>query len=80
MVWKESNEKLCTEIKCKDFKEAVLLLNEIAKVAEKSNHHPDMKIHSYRFLSLEVYTQETNSITEKDHKLALEIDLLLDRN
>tara|TARA_B100001115_G_C15735599_1_gene358584 strand:- start:525 stop:788 length:264 start_codon:yes stop_codon:yes gene_type:complete len=75
MVWKEINGKLCSEIKCHDFKEAVLLFNEIAKVAEKSNHHPDIKIHGYRFMSIEVYTHDTNSITEKDYKLKKEINL-----
>ena len=73
MVWREINGKLSTEIKCQDFEEALLFLNEIAKVAEKRNHHPDIKIHSYRFVSIELYTHDTNSITEKDHELKKEI-------
>ena len=73
MVWREINGRLCTEMKCKDFEEALLFLNEIAAIAEKLNHHPDIKIHSYRFISIEVYTHDTNSITEKDHELKKEI-------
>lgn len=79
MNWKEANGKLCRNVKCQDFAEALVLLNEIAAVAEKFNHHPDLKIHNYRFLRIEVYTHDTNSITPKDHKLAKEIDLILSK-
>jgi 4a-hydroxytetrahydrobiopterin dehydratase len=80
MNWEELDGKLCTEIKCNDFKEALLLFNEIAKVAEKYNHHPDIRIHSYRFLSIELFTHDTNSITEKDHELKKAIDLCWTKN
>jgi 4a-hydroxytetrahydrobiopterin dehydratase len=77
MKWKESDGKLVRNVKCQDFKEALALLNKIAAVAEKFNHHPDLKILNYRFLRIEVYTHDTNSITPKDHKLAKEIDIVL---
>ena len=44
MNWKEANGKLFRNVKCQDFAEALELLNEIAAVAEKFNHHPDLKI------------------------------------
>jgi 4a-hydroxytetrahydrobiopterin dehydratase len=77
MKWKESDGKLVRNVKCQDFAEALELLNEIAAVAEKFNHHPDLKILNYRFLRIEVYTHDTNSITPKDHGLAKEIDIVL---
>jgi 4a-hydroxytetrahydrobiopterin dehydratase len=80
MNWEESNGKLVRNVKCQDFKEALEILNTIAVIAERINHHPDMKIFSYKFLSIEVYTHDTNSITEKDYELAKEIDLVLDEN
>jgi len=79
MNWKESNGKLVKNIKCEDFEEALALLNKIALVAEELNHHPDLKIYSYKFLSIEIYTHDTNSITPKDHKLVKEIDLILSK-
>jgi 4a-hydroxytetrahydrobiopterin dehydratase len=78
MNWEESNGKLVRNIKCQDFKEALEILNTIAIIAERINHHPDMKIFSYRFLSIEVYTHDTNSITAKDYELAEAIDQILD--
>ena len=78
MNWEESNGKLVRNIKCQDFKEALEILNTIAIIAERINHHPDMKIFSYKFLSIEVYTHDTNSITAKDYELAEAIDQILD--
>lgn len=80
MNWEESDGKLVRNVKCQNFKEALSLLNKIAVIAESINHHPDLKIFSYKFLSIEVYTHDTNSISAKDYELTEEIDLVLDRN
>ena len=79
MNWEEIDGKLVRNLKCQDFEEAVALFNEIAVIAESKKHHPDLKIYSYKFLSIEIYTHETNSITQKDHDLAKEIDVLLEQ-
>ena len=78
MNWEEKDGKLVRNLKCQDFEEALALLNKIALIAESINHHPDMKIFSYKFLSIEVYTHDTNSITAKDYELAEAIDHILD--
>ena len=78
MKWEESDGKLVRNVKCKDFEEALALLNKIASIAERINHHPDMKIFRYKFLSIEVYTHDINSITPKDYELAEAIDQILD--
>ncbi len=80
MNWEESDGKLVRNVKCRDFQEALSLLNKIAVIAESINHHPDLKIFSYKFLIIEVYTHDTNSITAKDYELTGKIDLLLDLN
>ena len=79
MKWTETESNLMKTIKCQDFNHALALLNKIAVVAESMNHHPDMKIYSYRFLSIEIYTHDTNSITQKDYDLSKQIDLVLIR-
>jgi 4a-hydroxytetrahydrobiopterin dehydratase len=77
MKWTETESKLMKTIKCRDFNHALALLNKIAVAAESMNHHPDMKIYSYRFLSIEIYTHDTNSITQKDYDLSKQIDEIL---
>ena len=78
MNWEESDGKLVRNVKCQYFMEALALLNKIAVIAERINHHPDMKIFNYKHLSIEVYSHDTNSITAKDYELTEEIDLVLD--
>ena len=77
MKWTETESKLMKTIKCQDFNHALALLNKIAVAAESMNHHPDLKIYSYRFLSIEIYTHDTNSITQKDYDLSKGIDEIL---
>ena len=77
MKWTETESKLMKTIKCQDFNHALALLNKIAVAAESMNHHPDLKIYSYRFLSIEIYTHDTNSITQKDYDLSKQIDKIL---
>lgn len=79
MNWEESDGKLVRNVKCQYFMEALALLNKIAVIAERINHHPDMKIFNYKHLSIEVYSHDTNSITAKDYELAEAIDQILDR-
>ena len=79
MKWTETESKLMKTIKCQDFNHALAILNKIAVIAESMNHHPDLKIYSYRFLSIEIYTHDTNSITQKDYELSKQIDLVLIR-
>lgn len=77
MKWTETESKLMKTIKCQDFNHALALLNKIAVVAESMNHHPDMKIYSYRFLSIEIYTHDTNLLTQKDYDLSKQINKIL---
>tara|TARA_B100001287_G_scaffold56653_1_gene44998 strand:- start:706 stop:948 length:243 start_codon:yes stop_codon:yes gene_type:complete len=78
MNWEKLDGKLVRNEKCLDFSEALTLLNKIAVIAETMNHHPDLKIYNYKFLSIEVYTHDKNSITAKDYELAEAIDQILD--
>ena len=75
-TWDTANGKLTKEFVFKNFVEAVDFVNEIAVVAEKHNHHPDILIHSYKKVRIELYTHSENKITERDHMLAAEIDKL----
>jgi 4a-hydroxytetrahydrobiopterin dehydratase len=74
MVWKEEGILLVKDFEFKDFSKAVDFVNKIAKVAEKADHHPNILIHSYNKVRITLTTHSENKITEKDRKLAKEID------
>lgn len=64
-------------IKCKDFLEAVGLIQRIAQVAEAEDHHPDLHLTGYRKLTIELSTHAVGGLTENDFILAAKIDGLL---
>ena len=60
---------------CSDFKTAILFLNKIAVLAEKQNHHPELKCR-YNQLTVTLKTNDLDGITSLDFKMAAAIDAL----
>jgi 4a-hydroxytetrahydrobiopterin dehydratase len=76
-MWTEKDDKLTREFQFKDFKEAFGFMTKVALVAEKMNHHPNWS-NVWNKVTIELTTHDAgNKVTEKDHKLAKEIDKLV---
>ena len=81
MYWKEENtaegqSALVKEFKFKDFVSAWAFMASVALLAEKMDHHPDWT-NVYNRVSIRLNTHEAgNKITDKDRKLASQIDKL----
>ena len=76
-MWKEENNRLVRTFKFKDFKEAFGFMTKVALVAEKMDHHPNWS-NVYNSVTIELTTHDAgNKVTEKDRKLANEIDQLI---
>jgi 4a-hydroxytetrahydrobiopterin dehydratase len=56
-----------------DFREAIGFVNRVADLAEVEDHHPDILIH-YRDVTLVLWTHVAGGLTERDFKLAGDID------
>ena len=74
--WRRINKKLERNFKFKDFVEAFSFVTKIALIAEKMNHHPDIKI-TYNNVGIELTTHDINGISMNDIALARKIDELL---
>ncbi|GIX07672.1 MAG: putative pterin-4-alpha-carbinolamine dehydratase [Candidatus Poribacteria bacterium] len=75
--WRREGEAIVREVRCADFKEALLLINAVGHFAEKANHHPE--IHNvYRHVTFRLSTHDAGGLTEKDFALARQIDALLE--
>lgn len=73
-MWKEENNSLKKTFKFKDFTEAFAFMTRVAFIAEKMNHHPEWR-NVYNTVEITLNTHDAgNTVTEKDRKLALEID------
>ncbi len=82
MTWKETTnpetkaEALTRDFKFKDFITAWAFMNKVALLAEKMDHHPDWS-NSYNKVSISLSTHSAgDKITDKDRKLAEQIDAL----
>lgn len=74
MKWNTEDGKLVKDFDFLDFNKALAFVNQVAELAEKINHHPDILMHSYKKVKIKIYTHDKNEITEKDHALAEKID------
>lgn len=73
-MWTENENKLSATFTFRDFGEAFAFMTEVAMQAEKLNHHPDWS-NSYNTVIVELTSHdEDNLVTEKDRRLAQEID------
>jgi len=76
-MWKEENNRLVRTFKFSDFKEAFGFMTRVAFIAEKMDHHPTWS-NVYNSVTIELTTHDAgNVVTEKDRKLALAIDQLI---
>ena len=64
-------------VACKDFLDAVSLIQRVAPIAEAEDHHPDLHLTGYRKLTIELSTHAIGGLSENDFILAAKIDQLL---
>ena len=69
-------KSIWVEYQMKDFVSAVSLIQAIARVAEKEDHHPDLHLTDYRRLKIELTTHAIEGLSENDFILAAKIDRL----
>jgi len=56
-----------------DFKETMLFVRAVAKIAEREGHHPDMHV-SYGKVRIELWTHAVGGLSKNDFILAAKID------
>lgn len=76
-MWKEENNQLKKSFTFPNFVEAFSFMTKVALIAEKMNHHPNWS-NVYNRVDIALCTHDAgNVVTEKDRKLAKEIDVLM---
>lgn len=73
--WKLEGKEIAKTFELDDFVHAMGFVNSVALLAEKANHHPDIDIRWNR-VKLVLSTHSAGGLTEKDFKLAGEIEKL----
>ena len=60
-----------------DFRKALDFMNEVGRIAETEGHHPDIKLHDYKEVTIRISTHAIDGLSENDFILAAKIDELL---
>ena len=71
--WELKGDAITKRYKFKEFMDGIRFINRIAEFAEKMDHHPDITI-NYTRITFSCSTHDQGGITEKDFKLAEEIE------
>jgi 4a-hydroxytetrahydrobiopterin dehydratase len=72
--WRREGDAIVREWKLDDFAAALTFVNRVGECAEQANHHPDILIHGWNKVRLEVSTHSEGGLTEADFALAARID------
>jgi 4a-hydroxytetrahydrobiopterin dehydratase len=74
--WQGDGQAIAREWKFEDFGQAIAFVNRVADEAERANHHPDIHLHGWNKVRLELSTHSEGGLTQADFDMASRIDKL----
>jgi 4a-hydroxytetrahydrobiopterin dehydratase len=72
--WVRDGDAIVREHKLTDFAAAIAFVNRVAELAEAANHHPDILVHGWNKVRLQLSTHSEGGLTDADFALATQID------
>ena len=75
--WELEGKTITRTIEFEEFNDAIDFVNDLAEIADKAFHHPDILI-CYNKVTLTLTTHDAGGLTERDIELAQRIDHLVD--
>lgn len=72
--WKYFNGQIEKEFEFKDFKSALIFVNNVGNEAESMDHHPNIFLHDWNKVKISVSTHSAGGITDNDFNLAAKIE------
>jgi 4a-hydroxytetrahydrobiopterin dehydratase len=74
--WRKDGRAIVRERTFTDFAGAIAFVGRVAEAAEAINHHPDILVHGWNKVRLELSTHSEGGLTAADFELAARIDTL----
>ncbi len=74
--WSFEEGFIAKEFQTKNWKTTTFVVNAIATLAEAHWHHPDLEV-GFKKVKVKLTTHEAGGITERDFRLAREIDKIV---
>ena len=76
--WSRAGNAIARTWERKGFNGAIQLVNVIAFIVNNLNHHPDIRVHDYKYVTVTSTTHVADGITEHDLELARKINKTVD--
>lgn len=73
----DNPKKIVKEFEFADFEEALGFTNKVGELAEEEGHHPNIYIHSYNKVKIELWTHKIGGLHKNDFVMAAKIDELI---
>jgi 4a-hydroxytetrahydrobiopterin dehydratase len=72
--WRRDDQAIVRELRFEDFGQAMAFVNRVADAAEAVNHHPNILVHGWNKVRLELSTHSEGGLTQADLDMAARID------
>jgi 4a-hydroxytetrahydrobiopterin dehydratase len=76
-LWVVERSRLYRDFRFKNFKAAIAFVNQVADLAERVAHHPNILVHEWCFVHLELYSHADGGLSRFDVDFALALDELV---
>ena len=76
--WDRDEDALVRRVRAADFVAAVALIDRLAELAERLDHHPDLCLERYRHLTIRLTSHDAGGVTQRDLRFVREAAALLD--
>lgn len=74
--WVVERDRIYRDYRFASFRDAVAFVVAVADVAEAQRHHPNILLHEWCFVRLELYSHLRGTLTQADVDLAVALDAL----
>lgn len=74
--WNVEDGKLVREMTVGNFQAALDLVNEVGRLAEEENHHPDLCILAWNHVRIALYTHTAGGLSQNDFIMAAKFSKL----
>ena len=76
-LWVVERSRLYRDFRFKNFRAAIAFVNQVADLAERLAHHPNVLIHEWCFVHLELYSHADGGLSRFDVDFALALDEMI---
>jgi len=75
--WVVERARLYRDFRFDSFVAAIAFINGVAGLAERLGHHPNIRLHEWCFVQLELYSHLDGALSVKDVDFAVALDAML---